>query len=294
MHKMKPNTDTLKEKIQPNDWLVMYSNTGDVSILDDLEIAKNEAERTGVWDYFVPLDVTRIILEDKPIERKRLIAGSYIFIKATKEDILKLREGPPFDAVLRFLHPASSRTDCIYVTEEDVQMMRLAVDRLDGEVEYFVPSSKDLMVGDIVCIIDGPFAGIKGILESVKGHEGGSVIVPLGDVLAVRTPRISVDDLQLLSFAKVTDSQAGSYTSRAYKKVHVLSDDSERFLAEKEEKGILSEESEKEARRLVRRFSQLQLAGKIRFMHAQAIYNLLLALDETENEQFLKFRNMLP
>ena len=172
MHKMKPNTDTLNEKNQPNDWLVMYSNTGDVSILDDLETAKNEAGKTGVWDYFVPLDVTRIILEDKPIERKRLIAGSYIFIKATKEDILKLREGPPFDAVLRFLHPASSRTDCIYVTEEEVQMMRLAVDRLDGEVEYFVPSSKDLMVGDIVCITDGPFAGIKGVLESVKGHEG--------------------------------------------------------------------------------------------------------------------------
>ena len=58
MHKMKPNTDTLNEKNQPNDWLVMYSNTGDVSILDDLETAKNEAGKTGVWDYFVPLDVT--------------------------------------------------------------------------------------------------------------------------------------------------------------------------------------------------------------------------------------------
>ena len=138
------------------------------------------------------------------------------------------------------------------------------------------------------------FAGIKGIQERVKGHDGGRVIVPLGDVLAIMTPRISADDIQLLVLAKVSDSQAGSYTSRAYKKVRVLTADSERLLAEKEEKGVLSEESAAEARRLITRFSQLQLAGKIRFMHAQAIYNILLALGDTESELFMKVRNMLP
>ena len=150
------------------------------------------------------------------------------------------------------------------------------------------------MISDFVCIIDGPFAGIKGVLESVKGHEGGRVIVPLGDVLAVRTPRIAADDIQLLALATITDSGAGSYTSRAYKKVHVLFADSERLLSEKEEKGALSEASADAARKLVKRFSQLQLAGKIRFMHAQAIYNILLALGDTESELFMKVRNMLP
>ena len=294
MHKMETNTDTLTEKNQPNEWLVMYSNTGDVSILDDLETARKDSQKTGIFDYFVPLDVTRIIVEDKPIERKKLIAGNYIFLKADKEDILKLRQGPPFDATLRFLHPASSPTGCIYIADSEVEMMRLAIEKMGGEVEYFAPSSKVLMVGDIVCIIEGPYADIKGVLESVKGHEGGRVIVPLGDVLAVRTPKIDVGNLQLLSFATVTDSQSGSYTSRAYKKVHVLSADSERLLAEKEEKGALSEASEAEARRTLLRFSQLQLSGKIRFMHAQAIYNLLLALGETESEQFQRFKNMLP
>lgn len=291
---MKPNTDILTDNKQSLPWLVMYSNTGDISILDILEIKKKEVETTGIHDYFVPLDVTRLVVDGKPIERKRLIAGNYIFIQATKEDILRLRQEPPFDATLRFLHPASSPTDCIYVTDDEVQMLRLAVEKMDGEVEYFVPSNKDLLVGDNVRIIDGPCAGIKGVLESVKGHEGGRVIVPLADVLAVRTPKIAADDIQLLALATVADSQAGSYTSRAYKKVHVLSADGERLLAEKEENGALSEESEREARRLVVRFSQLQLSGKIRFMHAQAIYNLLLALGETESEQFLRFRNMLP
>ena len=291
---MKPNTDTLTDNKQPLEWLVMYSNTGDISILDDLESAKANSSKTGIWDFFVPLDVTRIIVDGKPIERKRLIAGNYIFIKATKEDILRLRENPPFDATLRFLHPASSPTGCIYIPDEEVQMMREVVDRMDGEVEYFVPSSKELMIGDTICILDGKFKGIKGILESVKGHDGGSVIVPLGDVLAIRTPRIPADNIQLLVLAKVFDSQAGSYTSRAYKKVRVLTADSERLLAEKEEKGALCEESAEEARRLILRFSQLQLAGKIRFLHAQAIYNILLALGETESEMFFHFRNLLP
>ena len=290
---MNTNTDTLNENSQPTDWLVMYSNTGDANILDDLETAKKESLKTGILDYFVPLDVTRIIVDDKAIERKRLIAGNYIFIRATKEDILRLRQGPPFDASLRFLHPASSPTGCIYIPDSEVQMMRLAIQMMDGEVEYFVPTSKDLMVGDIVSVIDGSFAGIKGILESVKGHDGGRVIVPLGDVLAVRTPKIPADDIQLLAFAKVSDSQSSSYTSRAYKRIRMLAATSDRLL-EEVESGALSQESEKEARRLLMRFGQLELTGKIRTMHAQAIYNILLALGETESEQFVKFKNRLP
>ena len=290
---MNTNTDTLNEKNQPKDWLVMYSNTGDVSILDDLETAKNDCLKTGILDYFVPLDVTRIIVDDKPIERKRLIAGNYIFIRATKEDILRLRQSPPFDASLRFLHPDSMPTGCIYIADSEVQMMRLAIEKMDGEVEYFVPSSKELIVGDSVCVLDGRYAGIKGILESVKGHEGGRVIVPLGDVLAVRTPKISADDIQLLAFARVSDTQSSSYTSRAYKRIRMLMATSDRLLEEME-RGALSKESEEEARLLLMRFGQLELIGKIRIMHAQALYNILLALGDTESEQFVKFKNRLP
>ena len=118
--------------------------------------------------------------------------------------------------------------------------------------------------------------------------------MPLGDVLAVRTSRISANDIQLLDLAKVTDNQSGSYTSRAYKKVRVLIADSERLLAEKEKTGTLCQSSECEAHRLIMRFSQLRLSGKIRLMHAQAIYNLLLAMGETDSGRFFRYRNMLP
>lgn len=282
------------KSIESLPWFVMYSNSGDISILDFLEVKRSGSELTGIYDYFVPLDVTRQVVDGANIELKRLIAGNYIFIKATREDILRLRQEPPFDATLRFLHPSTSPTGCIYVSDEEIQMLRLAVEKLDGNAEYFVPTSKELVAGDYVCILEGEFAGIKGVLESVKGHEGGSVIVHLGDVLAVRTPRIPATGIQLLDLAKVTDAQVGSYTSRAYKKVRVLTADSERLLAEKEKAGALSESSVEEARRLVRRFSQLKLGGKIRLIHAQAIYNILLALGDTESELFFRFRNMLP
>ncbi|MBQ6191910.1 MAG: KOW motif-containing protein [Bacteroidaceae bacterium] len=284
---MIPKTNTTVENIMPLEWLVCYSNSGDISILDNLKDKQEECATTGIHDFFVPLDVSL----DAPT---RLIAGNYIFIKATKEDILRLRQEPPFDATLRFLHPSADPMGCIYITDEEIQMMRKAVGLLGGQVEYFVPTNKEIMAGDSVCILDGKFAGLKGVLESVKGHEGGCVIVPLGDVLAVRTPRISACDIQLLELAKVSDSGAGSYTSRAYKKINTLISDSENMLAEKEERGALSEESASEARRLIKRFSQLQLNGKIRFMHAQAIYNLFVALGDTDNEVCQRFRNMLP
>ena len=275
-------------------WLVMYSNSGDVAIIDFLEAKRTESQTSGIYDYFVPLDVTRQVVDDKPVEHKRLIAGNYIFIKATREDILRLRQEPPFDATLRFLHPAISPKGCIYVTGEEIQNMRLAVEKMNGDVDYFVPSSKELVVGDYVRILNDKYADITGVLESVKGHEGGRVIVPLGDVLAVRTPRISAEDIQLLDLAKAPDSQGKSYTSRAYKKVRVLIADSERLLEEKKKQGALSEASMAEANHLIRRFSQLSLTGKIRILLAQAIYNILLAMGETESERFFRFKNMLP
>lgn len=275
-------------------WLVMYSNSGDIDILDCLEAKQADSVSTGIYDFFVPLDVNRQVVDGKTVERKKLIAGNYIFIKATREDILRLRQEPPFDATLRFLHPSSMPTGCIYVSEDEIQTMRLTVEKMDGEVDYFVPTSKELVVGDYIRILEGTFAGITGVLESVKGHEGGRVIVHLGDVLAVRTPRISADNIQLLDLAKSTENQGKSYTSRAYKKIRVLIDDSERLLAEKEKFGTLSESSVDEANRLILRFSQLRLGGKIRIMHAQAICNILLALGETESERFLHFKNILP
>ena len=93
---------------------------------------------------------------------------------------------------------------------------------------------------------------------------------------------------------KAPDGNGNSYTSRAYKKIRVLIAESEKLLAEKEKEGQLSESSVKEANRLILRFSQLKLIGKIRSMHAQAIYNILLALGETESELFIRFRNLLP
>ena len=279
---------------EPLPWLVMYSNSGDIRIIDVLETKKAESETTGICDFFVPLEVTYLVRESKSVPHKRLIAGNYIFIRATREDILRLRQEPPFDSTLRFLHPSAQPSGCIYVSDKEMQMLRLAVQKLDNNAEYFVPTSKELVVGDYVCILDGEFAGIKGVLESVKGHEGGRIIVPLGDVLAVRTPRVPASSIQLLDLAKAPDTQGKSYTSRAYKKIRMLTADSERLLAEKEKLGILSESSNQEAQRLILRFSQLQLSGKIRVMHAQAVYNILVAMGETESERFFHFRNMLP
>lgn len=275
-------------------WLVMYSNSGDIGILDILEAKQADSEHTGIYGFFVPLEITNLFRDGKTVQHKRLIAGHYIFIKATREDILRLRQEPPFDATLRFLHPATSPTGCIYVPESEIEMMRLVVQKMDGAVDYFAPTNKELAIGDCVRVLDGKFAGIRGILESVKGHEGGRLIVSLGDVLAVRTPKIAADDIQLIDLAKVIDTNGKSYTSRAYKKVRVLISDSERLLAEKQAQGALCEASENEAKRLILRFSQLKLGGKIRLMHAQAIYNILLALGDTTSELFTRYRNMLP
>ena len=76
-------------------------------------------------------------------------------------------------------------------------------------------------------------------------------------------------------------------------KVRGLTSESERLQAEKESRGVLSEKSKEEARWLVLRFASLELNGKIRMMHSQAICNTLIALDVTESEQYQRFKKRL-
>ena len=43
-------------------WLVMYSNSGDIGILDILAVKQAECATTGIVDFFVPLEVTRLAI----------------------------------------------------------------------------------------------------------------------------------------------------------------------------------------------------------------------------------------
>lgn len=259
-------------------WLVMYSNSADMSIVESLRAAVDEAGTTGIHDCFIPLDIRRRVVDGKVMVRKRLIEGHYIFLRATRDDIMRLRENPPFSNLLRFLHPTSDPLGRIYVKDEEVENMRYALKLMRGEVEYFVPSAKRLYSGDYVRVHDHGFDGLRGVLESVKGHEGGRIVVALGDVIAFCTPSIPAENIQLLELAKVTEGMSNSYTSRAYKKLRTLIEDSESLLSERKANGMLCQSSCELAQRLLKRYSELSLNGKMRAMHAEAICNLKFAI----------------
>lgn len=133
-------------------------------------------------------------------------------------------------------------------------------------------------MGDRVRIADGKLAGVCGVLECVKGHEGGRLIVSISDVLAIHTPAIAADSLQVLDFAHTSDGLSCSYSSRAYKKMRVLLEFSQQLLHERQANGSLPEASQAEAERLLKRYALLQLEGKMRLMLAEAITNIKKAM----------------
>ena len=271
-------------------WYVLYGRYASLSVIDELQRVKDAGGDVRIEEFFVPVEVKKISKGGSTVVKKSLYTGHYIFIKALKDDIVRLKHTPSFTTDIRFLHPRMGDASLITVPEREMQSFRNAVLAMNNEVEYFRPTSEELEAGDRVRIIGGLFDGVEGILEHKRGHDNRRITVAVSSMLAIRTLDIEPENIQVLEFAKApspivarnmqigTDKKA-SYTSRAYKEIKSLLQLSKEHLERYRDQGILSEEEYLSAQILFRRYSALQLTGKLREQHAEAMLNLKKALE---------------
>lgn len=270
-------------------WYVLYGRYASVNVIEELQYFKDNADDIIIDDFFVPVEIKKQIKDGNTITKKTLFTGQYIFLKAHKDSIVRLKHTPSFTTDIRFLHPRMGDTALITVTDREMQIFRNAVLAMNSEVEYFHPTAQELKEGDRVRVIGGLFDGIEGILEHKRGHSSNRIIVSVNSMLAVRTLSIEPENIQLLEFAKsptpVSSSmkpdsrQHNTYKSRAYKEIKKLLTESQAILQTYNQQGILCEEEYLSAHKLYRRYSQLQLTGKLKEQHAEALQNLKDALE---------------
>ena len=269
-------------------WYVLYGRYASINVIDELQYVKDKVEEINIDDFFVPIEIKKQTKGGNIITRKTLFTGQYIFLKARKEAIVKLKHTSTFTTDIRFLHPRVGSTALVTVTEREMQSFRNAVLAMNSEVEYFHPTQQELEAGDKVRIIGGLFDGIEGILEHKRGHTNTRIIVSVNSMLAVRTLDIEPENIQLLEFAQAPTPSASSrystkhttYTSRVYKEIKKLLAESQTLLQTYRQQGILNEVDYLLANRLYRRYSLLQLTGKLKEQHAEALQNLQIALEK--------------
>ena len=254
----------------------MYGRYATPHIIDELRrLQDDHAVSCRLADYFVPLQYHR----DKRRQlTTRLVPGSYLFLKATKADILTIRRHGLLATDIRFVRDAAHPT--MTITDHELNNFRNVIKILNDRVEYLT-LNREMQQGDHVRIIHGPFAGAEGILETRKGHQGGTVLVTLSNILATRTLVVPIEDIQYIDLQPV---------SRNYKRINEFL---QRSAAALQHGPQLPAEEFLELQQLVNAYGDVTLKGKLRHTHAQAMCQALQALSMTGTTEYFKYRAIL-
>ena len=133
---------------------------------------------------FVPLVKKIRVVKDKPVLKWVPAINNYIFVYATRKQILILKNGLEDVLPIRFLLDRSTGLPQ-KVPKKEMEYFILVAGSLNEQLVYIKPGELDLNKGDRVKIIGGPFKGVEGTFLRIKGDR--RVVVTIEGIMAVAT-----------------------------------------------------------------------------------------------------------
>lgn len=133
---------------------------------------------------FVPLVRKSTVVKGKPVQKWVPAINNYIFIYATRKQILILKNELEDTLPIRFLFNRVTGLPHI-VPKKEMEHFILIAGSLNEQLVYIKPGECDLQKGDLVKIIGGPFKGVEGTFIRIKGDR--RVVVCIEGIMAVAT-----------------------------------------------------------------------------------------------------------
>jgi len=142
----------------------------------------------------------------REVHTMRPVLSGYVLVRATQMylESLDIWCSWMFPIVRTDFVPGDLLSGLRYVTITETQLMqfRTVINAYQQAGIQSLTLHTDLVEGDEVRVIAGPFAGLKGILQTSQGRQGGNVIVRLTGNICYSTLPVSVDDLEVIRFSK--------------------------------------------------------------------------------------------
>ncbi len=126
----------------------------------------------------------------------------YVFIKGELSKVKKLCSEP--NGLSFVLRRSGEKSGPVTVPDRDIQAFSIIARSLAGQLPVILASQVDLMDGDEVEVISGPFQGLGGIFHPRRGAGHGSLTITSGAGLTALVTDISVDLLKVVRFASGT------------------------------------------------------------------------------------------
>lgn len=141
---------------------------------------------------------------------------SYVFIRGTEQDIIKLKTNHPYLKFPRIAYENGVLTHVPRISNAQMMSLRIAVESAGEDVAYFKPGEIDLECGDRVRIISGPLTGVEGVLINSQGKSGGAVHIEVHNLFVARTVSVSAEDMEILSFSDKANTRLYDNLDRFY------------------------------------------------------------------------------
>ena len=153
-------------------------------------------------DYFMPTCVVASSLFGESRMTRKKLAGNYIFVRDSYTNILAMKQS--MESLWLLPHPDNNQDEKRYMTisDHDMDVFKAIAVAYANELPCYPIDMVDLEEGDKVEIVGGKFDGVCGTLQCRQGHNGGKVLMSVGNLFLVSTPDIRPQYIRILQFGK--------------------------------------------------------------------------------------------
>lgn len=142
-----------------------------------MDMASLLAERH--LEHYVPMEYVK---RGETLEAVPAV-NNLIFIKGTAEGLQTLKQSAGFTYLRWIMRPVDGQGEIIWVRDKDMEDFIRVTSERNQQVIYLYNLEFALKPGARVQVKEGPFAGVEGVVKSIKKHL--CVVVPVDKLLAV-------------------------------------------------------------------------------------------------------------
>lgn len=105
-------------------------------------------------------------------------------------------------SVVAKLVGAASSARYVTVSDADIQAFSIIARAYSNRLPYYNPADIDLLDGDEVEVVSGPFTGLKGTFITRRGTQNGNIVVAATSQIGSIAYDIQADTIRIIRFAK--------------------------------------------------------------------------------------------
>lgn len=178
---LKPLPEEYKRREEPTQWFAMRA-------IYRYEIFIKEKLEADNFECFVPLEIKEKVIHGRKTRTWAPVINNLIFVKAKKSELQKWKQTEPR---LQYLMKPKEGGGFTQIVIPDVQMTSFirVYENSNHEVQAM---ETDFKPGMAVRVISGPFQGMTGHFQSVKGHRERRFVITLDNVAFISTTDVGI------------------------------------------------------------------------------------------------------